>query len=124
MASLKPPRSPLRLVLFAGFGGLMALMAFSGWNALDVLRRIRTSNDEISQDFLARNRTLNDLRSSLYLSGTYVRDYLIDPDITEAEVHRRELDGTRARMAAALAAYRSRLRPDEAVPFHDLERAL
>ena len=88
--------SPLRLVLLAGFGGLLGLMAFAGIETMVAFRQIEASNDTIRQDFLDRNRTLNELRSSLYLSGTYVRDYLLDPDEGQAESHKASLERTRS----------------------------
>ena len=80
-----------RLVLLAGFGGLLALMTLSGVDALRVLRQIRREDDQIRRQFLFRNHLLNDIRSQLYLSGTYVRDYLLDPDAARAEMHRASL---------------------------------
>ena len=62
-----------RFVVMLGFGGLLALMALAGFDAVEALRRIQSSNDDIRQDFLSRNRALEQIRSDLYLSGTYVR---------------------------------------------------
>jgi signal transduction histidine kinase len=117
-------RNSIRLILLVGFGGLLALMAFAGLSTMGVLRAIENDNNAIRQDFLARNRTLNEIRSSLYLSGTYLRDYLLDPDIRQAESHRATLERTRAAMDQALAEYGRHLRPDEAQPFHGLEHDL
>ncbi|HYM23034.1 MAG TPA: hypothetical protein VEU08_07495, partial [Vicinamibacterales bacterium] len=88
MAGPERARSPIRVVLLAGFGGLLTLMAFAGLDTMEVLREIETSNNAIRQEFLDRNRTLNEIRSSLYLSGTYLRDYLLDPNAGQAESHR------------------------------------
>ncbi|MDR1990327.1 MAG: MCP four helix bundle domain-containing protein [Acidobacteriaceae bacterium] len=118
----QPLRSPRRLVI--GFGGLLFLVAFAGVNALHVLQVIRASNDEIRQDFLYRNRTLNELRSSLYLSGTYVRDYLLDPDASQAEIHHAALERVRTSMAAALTDYAHHLSPDETSQVESLQRDL
>jgi len=118
----QPLRSPRRLVV--GFGGLLLLVAFAGVNALNVLQIIRTNNDEIRQDFLQRNRTLNELRSSLYLSGTYVRDYLLDPDASQADVHHAALERVRTGMTTALADYSRHLRADERAQVEGLQRDL
>ena len=120
----EPVRSPIRLVLLAGFGGLLVLMVFAGLGTMEVLREIETDNEAIRQEFLDRNRTLNEIRSALYLSGTYLRDYLLDPDVGQAEAHRAALEKTRATMDAALQTYREHLRQDEAPPFHGLEHDL
>lgn len=111
-------------MLLAGFGGLLALLAFAGLDTLEVLHEIETNNNAIRQEFLERNRTLNEIRSSLYLSGTYLRDYLLDPDIGQAESHKASLERTHTTMDAALADYGRNLRPDERQPFQGLQHDL
>ena len=68
-----------RFTLALGFGGLLMIMALAGIDASRVLRQIRRDDDQIRRQFLSRNHVLNDIRSDLYLSGTYVRDYLLEP---------------------------------------------
>src|SRR5271163_2253247 len=91
-----------RVTLAAGFGGLLIIVALAGVDALRVLRQIRLEGDQIRTQFLLRNDLLNDLRSKLYLSGTYVRDYLLDPDPARAEGYRTSLEQVRSEMDAAL----------------------
>jgi len=55
--------SSSRLALFVGFGGLIAIMALSGTDALSVLRQFRGQDDQIRRQFLFRNRVLNNIRS-------------------------------------------------------------
>src|SRR5215510_13998986 len=92
-----------RLVLFAGFGGLLLLAAFDG---IQALAQIRAANDRIREDFLLRTRLLERIRGDVYVSGTYVRDYLLEPESGKAEGHRYSLLETRNDTDAALAAYR------------------
>ncbi len=110
-----------RLVLLAGFGGLLAIMALSGVDALRVLRQIRREDDQIRREFLFRNHVLNDIRSQLYLSGTFVRDYLLDPDAARAEVHRAGLEEVRGEMNSALESYAKQSTPAEMPPFEALK---
>lgn len=117
-------RAPIRVVLLAGFGGLLALLAFAGLDTLEVVHEIEQNNNAIRTEFLDRNRTLNEIRSSLYLSGTYLRDYLLDPDVGQAESHKATLERTRAAMDAALTEYRRRIRDNERAPFERLQHAL
>ena len=63
-----------------GFGGLLLLMAFAGIDGIQTLRRIEASSDEIREEFLLRTRVLERIRGDLYVSGTYVRDYLLEPE--------------------------------------------
>ncbi len=64
-------------------------MAFAGIDAVRVLRSIQRRNDEIRGAFLVRNRLLNQIRSDLYLSGTYMRDYLLEPALRWHAAERR-----------------------------------
>jgi signal transduction histidine kinase len=109
-----------RLALAVGFGGLLLLMAFGGVDAVQALRRIQLSNDAIRDDFVLRTRMLERIRGDLYISGTYVRDYLLEPDPGRAEGHRLSLLETRRDMGAALQQYRDLLTPREAQPFQAL----
>ena len=93
------------------------LLAFTGLNGLSVLRKIQTQNDSIRNDYFNRDRILEDLRSDIYLSGTYVRDLLLERDPSKADEHRRELDTARSRVEANVAAYHRILRGEERIPF-------
>src|SRR5450631_3124878 len=94
-----------RLVLLAGFGGLLILMSFAGADGIQALQQIQTSNDRTRDDFLLRTRVLERIRGDLYLSGTYVRDYLLEPQAGKADGHRYTLLETRKDMDAALQQY-------------------
>ena len=63
-------------------------MALAGLDGIRVLQQIRRNDDQIRRQFLFRNHLLSDIRSSLYLSGTYVRDYLLEPQAQRAETNR------------------------------------
>src|SRR6266566_3046496 len=109
-----------RLVLFAGFGGLLVLMAFAGLDGVAALQQIQTSSDSVREDFLRRTRLLERIRADVYVSGTYARDYLLEPETGKAEGHRYSLLETRQDMAAALGAYRELVTAREAGPFAGL----
>ncbi len=114
-----------RVVLVAGFGGLLVLMATAGADSLRVLRQIQASNTQIHRDFLSRGHRLDQIRDALYLSGSVVRDYiLLDPGQSAAETLRAELKGIRDEMDSALQAYSRSLRPEEKEPFQELRSEL
>ena len=48
---------------------------------------------------------MNDIRSDVYVSGTYVRDYLLDPDPERADAYRASLEKVHHHMESALASY-------------------
>lgn len=104
-------RPPDRLSLSAsftlalGFGGLLVIMALAGIDGIRVLRQISRSDNQIRRQFLTESRALDDIRSELYLSGAYVRDYLLEPDAVRAESYRTSLEEVHGEMNAAMQSY-------------------
>jgi len=113
-----------RLVLMAGFGGLLLLMTFAGFDGMQALREIQTSNDVIREDFVTRTRLLERIRADVYVSGTYVRDYLLETEAGKAEGHRDSLLESRSDMDEAMSKYHSLLTAQEAGPFQVLSGEL
>src|SRR6266851_112185 len=113
-----------RLVLWAGFGGLLLLMAFGGIDSIRQLRQIQSRTEEVQREYVDRDRLLHEIRSDLYVSGTYVRDYLLEPEPQMAQSHLADLDRVRQDMDAALAKYAQILTPAGTGPFLALNRAL
>ena len=116
------PAMDSRLVLLAGFGGLLILMAFAGVDGIQAL--LQTSNDRIRYQFLLRTQVLERIRSDLYLSGTDVRDYLLEPQAGKADGRRYTPLETRKDMDAALQQYLQLLSRGEAQPFRVLTEQL
>ncbi len=117
-------KTQIRTLLLIGFGGLLILLAFTGLDALSVVRKIQMRNESIRHDYVNRDRILEQLRSDIYLSGTYVRDLLLEPDPARADMHRRELDSARSRIESMIAAYNRILLPEERAPFEQFNREL
>jgi hypothetical protein len=105
-----------RVVLTAGFGGLLVLMASAEFDGIRALR--------IREDFLLRTQVLEQIRADVYVSGTYVRDYLLEPEVGKAESYRNSLLETRGDMDTALRKYQGLLKPAEAPPFGALQQEL
>lgn len=128
MAANRPKVSRLvvnsRLALITGFGGLLLLMTFTGLDGVRALAEIQTFNDTIREEYLLRTRVLERIRSDLYVSGTYVRDYLLEPEIGKAESHRQSLLEARRDMEAALRQYTTLLNSEESKPFGSLVETL
>jgi signal transduction histidine kinase len=118
------PDKQTRRLLLIGFGGLILLLAVSGLAALSVLRNIQQQNDRIRDDYFNRDRILEQLRSDIYLSGTYVRDLLLEQDAHLAEAHRQELEAARVRIDENVAAYTRVLRAEEQSPFERFREEL
>jgi signal transduction histidine kinase len=115
----KPPRAQNRvnlgtkLVLVAGFGGVLGLMAVAGLDSIRALHQIEDQNARIAHDYLGRHRSLEEIRSALYLSSTFLRDYLTE---SSPEAAQSSLEGLRRledRMDLALRAYSGSVQPEE-----------
>ena len=113
-----------RLALLIGFGGLLLIMALAGIDALRVFQRFRQSDEQIRGRYLSQNHVLNDIRSDVYLSGTYVRDYLLEPDPARAEVYRTSLEDVRKHMESALEFYGRQASPTEGQHYSALRTEL
>jgi len=99
-------------------------MAVGGFDGIQVLQQIQARNIEIRRAFLSRNRALEQIRSSLYLSGTFVRDYLLDPEPGGAEMQRGNLQELRHGMETALNRYSSSLSSEEENPMRAMRTEL
>jgi hypothetical protein len=108
------------VVLVAGFGGLLLIMAAAEAGALLFLNSLRHNDTTLQARFLARNRTLERIRSDIYLSGTFVRDSLLAPEQSGARAQLATLEGLRRDSESALTSYAAALEPEEAAPFQDL----
>ncbi len=108
----------------AGFGGLLLLMVFSAFDVIQALQQIQNQNETIREDFLMRTRVLERIRADLYVSGTYVRDYLMEPETGKAEGHRYTLQETRSDMDLEIQRYRALLDAQEEKPFNILTTEL
>jgi signal transduction histidine kinase len=108
------------LVLVGGFGGLLLLMAAAETGALLFLNSLRHSGTEQQSHFLARNRTLEQIRSDIYLSGTFARDSLLAPEVSGARAQIAALEGLKRETETALERYSQSIEPDESSPFRVL----
>ncbi len=113
-----------RIALAVGFGGLLSIMALAGIDALRVLGHFRRSDDQIRRRYLAENHVLNDIRSDVYVSGTYVRDYLLEPEPGRADAYRANLEQVRKHMQAALDSYGRQVSPAEFQHYTALQKEL
>lgn len=93
----------MRSGLMLGFGVLLILLILSGLSALHALAEVRNANEATLQQFLDKNRQLDEVRAAVYLSGTYLRDYLLEPDRARAEQSRGELLDAKAKIQSLLA---------------------
>src|SRR6185437_7448978 len=108
-------------VLSLGFGGLIAFIIAASIIALVQLDRVRTDDARIRKAFLTRLESLEQIRSQIYLSGTYIRDYLLSPDPSGAAVQRERLAQIETQTKAMLDTYARQLDSAEGETFGALQ---
>ena len=94
-----------RSALLVGFGVLLVLLVLCGLNALAVVRSLQTNNESILRNFLEEQKRLDQVRSAIYLSGTYLRDYLLEPDPADTPMPELRPRQFVARVAGSLSNY-------------------
>jgi signal transduction histidine kinase len=107
------------LALAAGFGGLLLIMAAAEASALLMIHSLRSSDAQVEQRFMERSRILDQIRSSIYLSGTVARDSLLAPT-GSASSQLTELNSLQKQTDAALQNYEKSLEPEESAAFASL----
>src|SRR5579864_1046019 len=108
------------LILVLGFGGLLLLMAAAEVASLLLLNTLRQNDAQLQARFLERNRTLEQIRSNIYLSGTFARDSLLAPEVSGARAQIAALEGLKRETETALERYAQSLEPEEGAPFRAL----
>jgi signal transduction histidine kinase len=96
----------VRALLWIGFGGLLLLMAAAGLSAISFLYQVEIQQEQFRRDFVERDRVLEKLRSEIYLSGTYVRDFLMDTDEARSQTHRQAFFDTKQQIQSAASEFR------------------
>jgi signal transduction histidine kinase len=106
-----------RIFLFAGFGGLLLLMAILGLSAISSLYRIELREEKIRQEYLVRDRALESLRSNAYVSGTCIRDFLLAADDRLAADSKAQFLQTQDEIESQLAQYQGLVSARAREPF-------
>jgi signal transduction histidine kinase len=117
-------RNQVKVLLWVGFGGLLLLMGVLGVSGIAFLSRIDRRHEAVRLEFVARSRLTENLRSDVYLSGTYVREFLLDGDGAGGLKSKNAYLTTKARVENEVARYRAKLRPAEPVAFRAFEQGI
>jgi signal transduction histidine kinase len=102
------------LVLLAGFGVLILLIALLGFGAM---RRAQTLDAETAsalESYLRNDALLRDIPADLYMGGILIRDYLLDPSHITAPAYREQLLTRQASVSHRLSLLAQQLRDNEA----------
>jgi signal transduction histidine kinase len=95
-------------------------MAVAEIASLILLNTLRQNDAQLQARFLARNRTLERIRSNIYLSGTYVRDSLLAPEASGARAQVAAVESLRRDIETSIQSYAGTLEADEVEPFRAL----
>jgi signal transduction histidine kinase len=115
-------RRQTRVLLWCGFGGLLLLMAVLGISALSFMYQIQVRQERIREDYVERDLTLEKIRSDIYISGTWVRDYLFDSSDEMSAAHRTAFFEARGRIESRIADYAHLVRPGERAVFDQFRK--
>ena len=110
-------RKPSWLILSLGFGGLLICIVAAAVGTLVVFQRVRNTEAQSRKAFLERLGALDQIRAQIYLSGTYVRDFLLSPDSDTAKAQAANLATLERQTRHALDAYGRGLESEEREPF-------
>jgi len=110
-----------RSLLYAGFGGLLALMLAAGVDALFVLRSVRTSDAQIRDVYFRRSHALDEVRAGIYQSAIVMRDYLLATDRQVAQAQVEKWTAIRQSTDRAVAEMAKSIDPAESGPFRSLQ---
>jgi signal transduction histidine kinase len=119
------PQFGSRALLFAGFGTLLILMAIISIDSLYTLEAFETHNTQIRQDFVYREHTLEQVRTSVYESGDIMSDYaVIESDPHKQEKLRTKFQSIHNETLASLKACIQSVPTDKREPFQHLAEEL
>jgi signal transduction histidine kinase len=111
----------MRVLLWAGFGGLLLLMGVLGLSALSFLYQIELRQESVRKEYVEREQALEKLRANIYLSGTYARDLMLESSEARVAGHRSQFIEARGQILAALANYERLLRAGERPVFQQVK---
>ena len=117
-------RRPSWLILSLGFGGLLICILAAATETMVSLQQVRNQESQARKTFLERLQALDRIRSQIYLSGTYIRDYLLSPDPDIARMEASHLAALKRETYKALDDYRRQLEPEEREPFAALHNEI
>lgn len=91
--------------LIIGFALVFALWLAWGFQLVRSLRDMERKDDIIQDAYVQGDQTLLHVRTNVLLGSIYLRDALIDGDITRLEDYRRDLNRLRSEVDVALQTY-------------------
>jgi signal transduction histidine kinase len=100
------------------------LLGILGLSAISFLSQIKVREEKIRLDYVNRDRVLQSLRSDIYTSGTYVRDFLLDTNDAFAAGHKEQFLETQRKLQSELAEYRRLVGAEDLAPVDEFAAEL
>ena len=116
--------SRLRAVLALGYGGLLALLMYSGASAIQTLRKLHDTEETARANSLERRQVLATVVMSATTYTDHVEEVLLTYKTTDPPDEEAELSKRAAAARAALEAYPMNRTPKEEVLYQRLEAFL
>ncbi len=114
-----------RAAMIAGFGALLLLMGILSFDSVRLLVELEARSARVRQDYLNRERTLEDIRSSLYESDNILREFrIVERNTGGLDSFRHQLQSMRDRTNATMSSCIRSLTGDQRVPFQNLSDEL
>lgn len=106
-------RAYSRTVLTIGFGALLTVLLVFSFSAIRKVKWLHGETQQINEESRQADELLTGIRSDLYLTSIFVRDYLLDPSHLTGPLYRQKLEELRDSMGAKLNDIDKLLEPDE-----------
>jgi signal transduction histidine kinase len=95
----------IKAAVFLGFALTVAVWAWSGYHLTRQIAEVEEQSLAISERYKSGQELLSTLRTQLLVGSVYVRDALLDPDVTSADSYRREIEDNYRTIDEALQRY-------------------
>jgi signal transduction histidine kinase len=95
----------IKAAVFLGFALTVAVWAWSGYYQARQIAQLEEKSRAISERYKRGQQLLSTVRTQLLVGSVYVRDALLDPDVTNAETYRREIEDNYRTADEALQLY-------------------
>ena len=98
-------RPTFRVALFVGFCLIVGIWVFAGYSSTRRIAEVETQAAAINARYMRAQELLSTVRAQVLLGSVFVRDALLDPDVSTAPEYRRQLEASYHAVDEALRQY-------------------
>lgn len=85
-------RLTIRSVLLSGFGLMLGLWLFAGYQVTERLQRVQRDGTAVSARYQQAQELLASVRTQVLVASVLLRDALLDPDANAQAEHRQAIE--------------------------------